>query len=141
MSKALDILAGYTKTTTPTDQSTYQQSGDSASSIVLSPLQKVITLMMEQSVPPQLVGLARKILPDLDKFLKIVDDPIQLHTYVSAAVFQLQEVLKRDHEYIDLSGCQCTSTTERSRAAASTEGVPDGHDRVGEVYVDGSVIQ
>lgn len=101
-----------------------------------SPLQIVVRGLIDRAVPRPLMGMAKRILPDLATFIGQIDDPDLLHEQISQVYSILGEVLKKDHDagYGGQDRCQCFSPGDAESVAV----VPSRADGNGQEHTIGS---
>lgn len=62
-----------------------------------SPLQQVIDKILDEKIPPALLGVVSSIWSDMAEFVKIKEDPYLLHEKLYEVVSQLDMVLEADY--------------------------------------------
>jgi hypothetical protein len=123
--KLLEVMEKYKQTdtlTSPTSESV-------TSTDQYSPLQTVMKGLINRVVPGPVLGVVKRFMPDLSKFIEQIDDPDLLHELISEVYIRLKVVLDADHEagYGGPDRCKCAGDAE---SIASIFGGDDGNREV-----------
>jgi hypothetical protein len=70
--------------------------------------------LINRVVPGPILGVVKRFMPDLGKFIEQIDDPDLLHELISEVYIRLKVVLDADHEagYGGPERCKCAGDAE-----------------------------
>lgn len=111
------------------DTSTSPVSESGTSTELDSPLQMVMRGLISRVVPGPILGMVKRFMPDLGKFIDQIEDPDLLHELISEVYIRLGVILNADHEagYGGPERCKCAGDAE---SIASIFGGNDGNGQV-----------
>lgn len=123
--KLLEVMDRYRQT----DTSTLTNLGSEVNTDQSSPLQTVMRGLISRVVPSPILGIVRRFMPDLGKFIDQIEDPDLLHELISEVYIRLKVILDADHEagYGGPDRCKCAGDAE---SVASVFSGDDGHGEV-----------
>lgn len=85
--------------------------------------------LINRVVPGPILGVVKRFMPDLAKFIEQIDDPDLLHELISEVYIRLQVILEADHAagYGGPDRCKCAGDAE---SVASVFGGDNGDGQI-----------